>query len=105
LLGAGWGAAMGIITGTILGLGNPHFYLITGSLSFSGFWTGLLRTFGRWGSAAGFLFSFPLLYLLAQGEEAGLYWREGLLSLAIFLAVPKTLLDWLSLQLRRVGLG
>ena len=50
LLGTGWGAAMGIITGTILGLGNPHFYLYIGSLSFSGFWTGLLKPFGRWGS-------------------------------------------------------
>ncbi|NLZ32114.1 MAG: SpoIIE family protein phosphatase [Firmicutes bacterium] len=105
LQGAGWGAAMGIITGTILGLGNPHFYLHIGSLSFSGFWTGLLKPFGRWGSAAGFLFSMPVLFLLAPGEMPGAYWREGLLSLAIFLAIPARMLHRLSLQLGGLGLG
>ncbi len=102
LLGAGWGAAMGIITGTILGLGNPHFYLYTGSLSFSGFWTGLLKPYGRWGSAAGFLFTMPVLFLLAPGEMPGIYWREGLLSLGLFLAVPELNLRRLSLQLSRM---
>ena len=67
LLGAAGGAAIGIITGTILGLGNPDVYVTLGSLSFSGFWAGLLRSYGRWGCAAGFLFSVPLLYLLARG--------------------------------------
>ena len=105
LLGVGWGAAMGIITGTILGLGNPYFYLIIGSLSFSGFWTGLLRPFGRWGCAAGFLFSMPILFLLAPGDLPGLYWREGLLSLVIFLAIPWRRLQRLSLQLQKMGLG
>lgn len=105
LLGVGWGAAMGIITGTILGLGNPLFYLYIGSLSFSGFWTGLLRPFGRWGSAAGFLFSMPVLFLLAPGETPGLYWREGLLSLIIFLAIPARKFLKLSLQLKELGLG
>ena len=102
LLGTGWGAAMGIITGTILGLGNPHFYLYIGSLSFSGFWTGLLKPFGRWGSAAGFLFSMPVLFLLAPGEMPGVYWREGLLSLVIFLAIPARRLQRLSLQLQEL---
>ncbi len=102
LLGAGRGAAMGIITGTILGLGNPHFYLYTGSLSFSGFWTGLLKPYGRWGSAAGFLFTMPVLFLLAPGEMPGIYWREGLLSLGLFLAVPEQNLRRLSLQLSRM---
>jgi stage II sporulation protein E len=105
LLGAGWGAAAGIITGTILGLGNPHFYLYTGSLSFSGFWTGLLKPFGRWGSAAGFLFTMPVLFLLAPGEMPGMYWKEGLLSLVLFLAIPARKLTGLSLQLRELGLG
>lgn len=98
LMGAGRGAAMGIIMGTILGLGNPHFYLYTGSLSFSGFWTGLLKPFGRWGAAAGFLFTMPVLFLLAPGEMPGIYWREGLLSLVLFLAVPEQILRRLSLQ-------
>ncbi len=105
LLGVGWGAAMGIISGTILGLGNPCFYLYIGSLSFSGFWTGLLKPFGRWGSAAGFLFSLPVLFLLAPGETPGLYWREGLLSLIIFLAIPARSLSKLSLQLQGLGFG
>ena len=105
LLGVGWGAAMGIISGTILGLGNPYFYLYIGSLSFSGFWTGLLKPFGRWGSAAGFLFSMPVLFLLAPGDTPGLYWREGLLSLVIFLAIPARRLHKLSLQLEELGLG
>lgn len=99
LLGAGWGAAMGTITGTILGLGNPYFYLYTGSLSFSGFWTGLLKPLGRWGSAAGFLFTMPVFFLLAPGVMSGIYWREGLLSLIIFLAIPAQKLQKLSLQL------
>ncbi len=103
LVGAGRGAAMGIITGTILGLGNPHFYLYTGSLSFSGFWTGLLKPFGRWGSAAGFLFTMPVLFLLAPGEMPGIYWREGLLSLVLFLAIPEQVLRRLSLQLPERG--
>ena len=103
LLGVGWGAATGIITGTILGLGNPHFYLYIGSLSFSGFWTGLLKPLGRWGSAAGFLFTMPILYLLAPGEMPGIYWREGLLSLLIFLALPTKRLFGLSLQLEELG--
>ncbi|NLA26136.1 MAG: SpoIIE family protein phosphatase [Firmicutes bacterium] len=105
LLGVGWGAAMGIISGTILGLGNPYFYLYIGSLSFSGFWTGLLKPFGRWGSAAGFLFSLPVLFLLAPGETPGLYWREGLLSLVVFLAIPAQRLRKLTLQLQGLGLG
>ncbi len=105
LLGVGWGAATGIISGTILGLGNPCFYLYIGSLSFSGFWTGLLKPFGRWGSAAGFLFSLPVLFLLAPGETPGLYWREGLLSLVIFLAIPARRLRTLSLRLQELGLG
>ena len=105
LLGAGGGAAAGIITGTILGLGNPHFYLYAGSLSFSGFWTGLLKPFGWWGSAAGFLFTIPVLLLLAPGEMPGIYWREGLLSLVLFLAIPAQKLHGLSLQLWQLGQG
>lgn len=105
LLGATGGSAIGIITGTILGLGNPDIYVILGSLSFSGFWAGLLRSYGRWGCAAGFLFSVPLLYLLAPGDLSGIYWREGLLSLVIFLTIPSRYLQKLSLQLQRVGLG
>lgn len=105
LLGVGWGTAMGIITGTILGLGNPYFYLIIGSLSFSGFWAGLLKTFNRWGCAAGFLFSMPLLFLLVPGDLPGLYWREGLLSLVIFLVIPSRLLMRLPLQLQKLGVG
>ena len=105
LLGAAGGAAIGIITGTILGLGNPDVYVTLGSLSFSGFWAGLLRFYGRWGCAAGFLFSVPLLYLLAPGGMLGMYWREGLLSLVLFLAIPSPYLQKLSLQLQRLGLG
>ena len=86
-------------------MGNPYFYLYIGSLSFSGFWTGLLKPFGRWGSAAGFLFSMPVLFLLAPGDTPGLYWREGLLSLVIFLAIPARRLHKLSLQLEELGLG
>lgn len=104
-LGAGWGAAMGIITGTILGLGNPYFYLITGSLSFGGFWTGLLKPFHKWGCALGFLFSTPMLFVLAPGDLSGLYWREGLLSLFIFLVVPSRLLANLSLKLQKLRMG
>ena len=105
LLGVGWGAATGIITGTILGLGNPCFYLYIGSLSFSGFWTGLLKPLGRWGSAAGFLFTMPVLFLLAPGEMPGIYWKEGLLSLVLFLAIPAQKLRGLSLQLEGLGWG
>ena len=105
LLGVGWGAATGIITGTILGLGNPFFYLYIGSLSFSGFWTGLLKPLGRWGSAAGFLFTMPVLFLLAPGEMPGIYWKEGLLSLVLFLAIPAQKLRGLSLQLEGLGWG
>lgn len=104
LAGAGWGAATGIITGTILGLGNPYFYLTIGSLSFSGFWAGLLRGYGRWVCAAGFIFSLPVLYLLAPGEAPGMYWREGLLSLVIFLALPSHWLEVLSRQFHQAGL-
>ena len=105
LLGVGWGTAMGIITGTILGLGNPYFYLIIGSLSFSGFWAGLLKTFNRWGTAAGFLFSMPVMFLLMPGDLPGLYWREGLLSLVIFLAIPNRFIARLPLQLQKLGVG
>ncbi len=105
LLGVGWSTATGIITGTILGLGNPYFYLVIGSLSFSGFWAGLLRTFNRWGCAAGFLFSMPILFLLMPGELPEFYWREGLLSLVIFLAIPARFLQRLSLQLQKLGAG
>ncbi len=104
LAGAGWGAATGIITGTILGLGNPHFYLTIGSLSFGGFWAGLLRGYGRWVCTAGFIFSLPVLYLLAPGEMPGIDWREGLLSLVIFLALPSHWLEALSRQFLRAGL-
>lgn len=104
LAGAGWGAATGLITGTILGLGNPHFYLTIGSLSFSGFWAGLFKGYGRWGCAAGFIFSLPILYLLAPGEAPGMYWREGLLSLVIFLALPSRLLERLSRQFQQAEL-
>ncbi len=105
LSGAAGGSAMGIITGTILGLGNPGTYAILGSLSFSGFWAGLLKQYGRWGCAAGFLFSVPLLYLLAPEDLPGVFWREGLLSLVIFLAIPSGYLQKLSLQLQKAGLG
>ncbi len=105
LLGATGGSAIGIITGTILGLGNPDIYVILGSLSFSGFWAGVLRSFGKWGCTVGFLFSVPLLYLLAPGDLLGIYWREGLLSLVIFLMIPSCYLQKLSLQLQRMGLG
>ncbi|MEW5784327.1 MAG: SpoIIE family protein phosphatase [Bacillota bacterium] len=105
LLGAGWGAAMGIITGTILGLGNPLFYLIIGSLSFSGFWAGLLKPFGRWGCAAGFIFSMPILFFLAPGDLPGIYWREGLLSLVMFLVIPSRYLQKMPLHLMKLGLG
>ncbi|NLY39721.1 MAG: SpoIIE family protein phosphatase [Firmicutes bacterium] len=104
LLGAGWGAAMGIITGTILGLGNPLFYLIIGSLSFCGFWAGLLKPFGKWGCAAGYFFAIPILFLLAAGDLSGMYWREGLLSIILFLLIPQRFLAKLPLQLQKLGL-
>ncbi len=105
LLGAVGGSAIGIITGTTLGLGNPDIYVILGSLSFSGFWAGLLKSYGRWGCALGFLFSVPLLYLLAPGDLPGIYWKESLLSLVIFLVIPSRYLQKLSLQLQRLGLS
>ena len=76
LLGAGWGAAMGIITGTILGLGNPLFYLIIGSLSFCGFWAGLLKPFGNGPCSRIFLCdSDPVPS--GCGDLSGIYWRKA----------------------------
>jgi len=65
----------------------------------------IAQTFSQMGCALGFLFSVPILFVLAPGDLPGLYWREGLLSLFIFLAVPSRLLAKLPLKLQKLRKG
>ncbi len=99
IAGAGSGAAAGVITGMILGLGSPHLYLIMGSLSFSGFWAGFMRNFGRVGTAAGFVFSFPLLALLEPALLPDIYRVDNFLALLLFLLIPPGVHQWVAEKL------
>jgi len=88
LAGAAWGAAAGIITGTILGLGNPQIYMFIGSLSFSGFWAGYMRQFGKWGSGLAFIISAPALTVISSSDLKLVSGPEDLLVLGVFLLIP-----------------
>lgn len=101
LIGAGGGAAMGVIVGIILGLGNPYLYLVIGSLAFSGFWTGFMRQFGRLGSASGYILSFPFFALLEPSAFSEVYKLDNLLALGIFLLIPSAFYQWASGKLPR----
>ena len=98
IMGAGAGAALGVIVGTILGLGSPHLYLIIGSLAFSGFWAGFMRQFGRIGAASGYILSFPFFALLEPEVFSQVYKVENLLALGVFLVIPVSVFNWLSLK-------
>lgn len=86
--GASRGAAAGVITGTILGLGNPHMYMSIGSLSFSGFWAGFMSRFGRLASVLGVLAAAPFLALLGSSELPVVGSLENLVVAGIFLLIP-----------------
>ncbi len=101
LIGAGGGAAMGVIVGIILGLGNPYLYLVIGSLAFSGFWAGFMRQFGRLGSASGYILSFPFFALLEPSAFSEVYQLDNLLALGIFLLIPPLFYQWASEKLPR----
>ncbi|NLI70937.1 MAG: SpoIIE family protein phosphatase [Firmicutes bacterium] len=101
LIGAGGGAAMGVIVGIILGLGNPYLYLVIGSLAFSGFWAGFMRQFGRLGSASGYILSFPFFALLEPSAFSEVYQLDNLLALGIFLLIPTVFYRWASGKLPR----
>jgi len=87
-LGPGMAAAAGALLGFLLGIQGAGFAWL-GMLTFSGFFAGLFRSYGRFASAGGFLLAAVALSLYVGGREAVAF-EAGVsaAAIALFLLAP-----------------
>ncbi|MCD5407478.1 MAG: stage II sporulation protein E [Desulfotomaculum sp.] len=92
--GAGLGAAAGAMIGVIPGLSYVLVPVLIGAYSFAGLMAGLLRRFGRFGVAAGFLLGNIILsiYVTDYGNMLGVL-LEAALAIVLFCLIPASWLE------------
>ncbi len=92
--GAGNGAAIGVIVGTVISISSNSSPVIIASYAFCGLLSGILRNMGKIGCCVGVLMGNALLafYTNSSGEIL-IYLYEIIVSILIFMLLPQKLMD------------
>lgn len=92
--GAGNGAAIGVIVGTVISISSNSSPIIIASYAFCGLLSGILRKMGKIGSCVGVLMGNVLLTFYTNGSsEVFLYLYEIIISIAVFMVIPEKVMD------------
>ncbi len=92
--GAGNGAAIGVIVGTVICISSNSSPIVIASYAFCGLLSGILRNMGKIGSCVGVLMGNALLSFYTNGStEVLLYLYEIIVSITIFMLIPQRMMD------------
>lgn len=92
--GAGNGAAIGVIVGTVISISSNSSPTIIASYAFCGLLSGILRNMGKIGCCVGVLMGNALLTFYTNGStEVLIYLYEIIISILIFLFIPEKVMD------------
>ncbi len=92
--GPGVGAAAGVAIGLIVSMSSEVTPLAIGTYAFCGLLSGIFRGFGKAGAGLGFVLGNAILAIyLDSSAEAFIYFKEIILSVAIFFFIPQKLID------------
>lgn len=92
--GAGNGAAIGVIVGTVISISSSSSPIIIASYAFCGLLAGILKNMGKIGSCVGVLMGNALLTFYTNGStEVLLYLYEIIVSIALFMLIPAKVMD------------
>ncbi len=92
--GAGNGAAIGVIVGTVISISSSSSPIIIASYAFCGLLAGILRNMGKIGSCVGVLMGNALLTFYTNGStEVLIYLYEIIVSIVLFMLIPAKVMD------------
>lgn len=92
--GAGNGAAIGVIVGTVISISTSSSPIIIASYAFCGLLSGILRNMGKIGCCLGVLMGNALLTFYTNGSsEVLIYLYEIIISIFIFMLIPEKAMD------------
>jgi len=92
--GAGNGAAIGVIVGTLISISSNSSPIIIASYAFCGLLSGVLRNMGKIGCCLGVLMGNAILTFYTNGStEILIYLYEIIISIAIFMVIPAKFMD------------
>lgn len=92
--GAGNGAAIGVIVGTVISISSGSSAIVIASYAFCGLLSGILRNMGKIGSCMGVLMGNALLTFYTNGStEVLIYLYEIIASIVVFMLIPEKIMD------------
>ena len=92
--GAGNGAAIGVIVGTVICISSNSSPIVIASYAFCGLLSGILRNMGKIGSCMGVLMGNALLTFYTNGStEVLIYLYEIIASIVVFMLIPEKIMD------------
>lgn len=94
--GAGTGAALGVIVGTVISLSSNSSPSVIAAYAFCGLLAGVLKNIGKIGSCIGVIMGNALLTYYTNGStEVLIYLYEILAAIALFLIIPQKTMDFI----------
>ncbi len=92
--GAGNGAAIGVIVGTVISISSNSSPLMISSYAFCGLLSGILRKMGKVGSCIGVLMGNAVLTFYTNGStEVLIYLYEIIVAIVLFVLIPDKVTD------------
>ncbi len=92
--GAGNGAAIGVIVGTVISISSNSSPLMISSYAFCGLLSGILRKMGKVGSCIGVLMGNAVLTFYTNGStEVLIYLYEIIVAIVLFVLIPNKVTD------------
>lgn len=92
--GAGNGAAIGVIVGTVISISSNSSPLMVSSYAFCGLLSGILRKMGKVGSCIGVLMGNAVLTFYTNGStEVLIYLYEIIVAIVLFILIPDKITD------------
>ncbi len=92
--GAGNGAAIGVIVGTVISISSNTSPLMVSSYAFCGLLSGILRKMGKVGSCIGVLMGNAVLTFYTNGSsEVLIYLYEIIVAIVLFMLIPDKVTD------------
>ncbi len=92
--GAGNGAAIGVIVGTVISISSNSSPLMVSSYAFCGLLSGILRKMGKVGSCIGVLMGNAVLTFYTNGStEVLIYLYELIVAIVLFMLIPDKATD------------
>jgi stage II sporulation protein E len=92
--GAGNGAAIGVIVGTVISISSNSSPIVISSYAFCGLLSGILRNMGKIGSCVGIIMGNAILTFYTNGStEVLVYLYEIIIAIVLFMIIPDKITD------------